>query len=390
VVKKNKEINIVIGLDASNLRRGGGITHLVELIAAAKPELHNIKKVIIWGSKQTLQLIDDKPWLVKITPKELSAGIIHRLYWQRFKFSKSARQNGCDLIFIPGGSFSTSFRPVVTMSRNMLPFEWDELKRYGFSRKTFRLILLKWLQSNSFKSASGVIFLTKYAEKNILKVTGNLPGFKSVISHGLNDRFKIEPKEQFDIFSYTLDKPFQLLYVSIVEKYKHQWHVVDAVAKLRKKGYPVELNLVGPASPSALKTLNKVIDSNDKNRCWVKYYGSVPYGKLHEIYNQSNLGIFASSCENMPNILLETMAAGLPIACSNRGPMPEVLGNFGLYFNPEKPGEIFETLETYLINPKLRLEKANSSFAKAQEFSWTNCANETLSFLNKVATYHLD
>ena len=36
------------------------------------------------------------------------------------------------------------------------------------------------------------------------------------------------------------------------------------------------------------------------------------------------------------------------------------------------------------------LEKANSSFAKAQEFSWTNCANETLSFLNKVATYHLD
>jgi glycosyltransferase involved in cell wall biosynthesis len=50
----------------------------------------------------------------------------------------------------------------------------------------------------------------------------------------------------------------------------------------------------------------------------------------------------------MPNILLEAMAAGLPIACSNRGPMPEVLGTAGLYFNPENPAEIACAIRTVI------------------------------------------
>jgi hypothetical protein len=60
-----------------------------------------------------------------------------------------------------------------------------------------------------------------------------------------------------------------------------------------------------------------------------------------------------------------------------------------LYFDPEEPIEIFKTLETYLINSQLRLENANASFAKAQQYSWSICANETFSFVNKVASnYH--
>ena len=59
---------------------------------------------------------------------------------------------------------------------------------------------------------------------------------------------------------------------------------------------------------------------------------------LHQKYLDADLGLFASSCENMPNILLETMGAGLPIACSNRQPMPEILKNGGEYFDPEKSG----------------------------------------------------
>ena len=35
----------------------------------------------------------------------------------------------------------------------------------------------------------------------------------------------------------------------------------------------------------------------------------------------------------MPNTLVEAMASGLPIACSDRGPMPEVLGDGGVLFD---------------------------------------------------------
>ena len=90
----------------------------------------------------------------------------------------------------------------------------------------------------------------------------------------------------------------------------------------------------------------------------------------------------------MPNILIETMAAGLPIACSNRGPMPEVLGDAGLYFNPESPNEIFNALESYITNPLLRYEKASASFSNVQKYAWTTCAKDTFTFLEIVLSNH--
>jgi glycosyltransferase involved in cell wall biosynthesis len=162
--------------------------------------------------------------------------------------------------------------------------------------------------------------------------------------------------------------------------------VVEAVARLRKEGYPVALNLVGPSYLPAKKRLMESINKFDVNDEWVKYHGPVPYLDLHHIYKEAHLGVFASSCENLPIILLETMASGLPIACSNRGPMPEVLGDAGVYFDPEQPIEIYRAIKNLINNPQLRLEKSQASFHKAQQYSWDVCALETFSFLEQVVT----
>ena len=148
---------------------------------------------------------------------------------------------------------------------------------------------------------------------------------------------------------------------------------------------PVVLDLVGPAYPAALKRLHGVIAQLDPEGKWVNYHGAVPYEDLHRMYGQADLGIFASSCENMPNILLETMAAGLPIACSNRGPMPEVLGDAGLYFDPENPDDLAQAIRTLLRNPELRHAKAQTAFSRAQGYSWGRCGEQTFDFLVEVA-----
>jgi glycosyltransferase involved in cell wall biosynthesis len=172
-----------------------------------------------------------------------------------------------------------------------------------------------------------------------------------------------------------------VLYVSIVDQYKHQWHVVEAVAALRKQGFPIVLDLVGPAYPPALIRLNQTIDRLDFERRWVHYHGAIPFTELHLRYAQADLGLFASSCENMPNILLETMASGLPIACSNRGPMPEVLGQAGVFFNPEQPEDIALALRKLIESSQTRTELAHASYARVQEYSWLRCADETFRFL---------
>lgn len=376
---------LTIGIDATNLRGGGGVTHLVELLRVAQPERADIKHVVVWGGRQTLNAVEQRPWLEKRTPPVLDKGLLKRTLWQRFVLSKAAREAGCDVLFVPGGSYAGNFHPVVTMSRNMLPFEFSELKRYGCSLFAIKLLLLRLTQSTSYRKADGLIFLTDYARKVVLKVTGVLHAKTCTIPHGLNSRFIQPPKTQRAIADYDDDNPYRVLYVSIIDQYKHQWFVVEAIAALRQRGFPVVLDLVGPAYPPALKRLNKAVDRLDNVKAWVHYHGAIPFNELHLRYAQADLGLFASSCENMPNILLETMASGLPIVCSNRGPMPEVLGAAGEFFDPENSEDVARAIQTLIESPQLRSELAQVSYLQAQRYSWQRCADETFRFIAAVA-----
>lgn len=376
---------MILGIDATNLRQGGGRTHLIELLNAAKPSDYGFAKVVVWGAHSTLRLLKDADWLIKRSPQAQEGGLVRRSIWQRFELASEAQIEGCHLLFVPGGSFSTSFRPIVTMSRNMLPFEWSEMKRFGFTFLTLKQVMLRWSQSRSFRLADGVIFLTHYAQKEVLQTVGFLNGKCTIIPHGLNSRFLRTPKVQMPIDIYNKTRPFRVLYVSIIDMYKHQWYVVEAIGKLRRKhGWPLVLDLIGPAYQPAMALFQKALRIWDPQEEWVKYHGALPYSELHQIYQSVDLGLFASSCENMPNILLETMAAGLPIASSDRGPMPEILGDAGLYFNPEKPDEIVQTLELLILSTNLRTELASRSYTASELFTWDKCANETFRFLANV------
>lgn len=376
--------NLIIGIDAANARTGGGITYLIEILRAADPLSFGIKRVIVWGGRETLDLLDDFLWLEKRYQPELDKSIFIRSFWQLLKLSQEALNADCSVLLVPGGSYVGSFFPVVTMSRNLLPFELNELLRYGWSLRTLRFLILRWIQSRSFRNSNGVIFLTRYASKTVLRVTGKLNGKTQLVPHGINPRFFRAPKEQYAISHYDNDNPYRILYVSNIEYYKHQWNVVKAVANLRNLGMPVVLDLVGAAHQISLNRLNKDLDRLDLERKWVNYKGPVDFNRLHDYYFQSNLGIFASSCENMPNTLLETMASGLPIACSSFGPMPEVLGNSGVFFNPEQTRSIAIALRDLIDSPKLRADLAQASFKKAKQYSWKLCANETFDFLTKI------
>lgn len=383
--ESNLSSDITVGIDASNLRRGGGVTHLVEVLRAADPSQHGVSHVVVFGGTSTLSQIENRPWLVKRVLPELDRGLISRLFWQSFKLTSMLKQENCSILFVPGGSFSSRFTPVVTMSRNLLPFESTEMNRYGPSIMGLKLRLLRFAQTRSLRAADGVIFLTDYAKSAVTRVTGRLKGVVTHISHGLDSRFLRPPKIQKNITEYNTFNPYQLLYVSIIDQYKHQWCVVEAAAMLRKKGLCLVLNLVGPAYAPALKTLKQSIATHDPEGTWIRYHGAVNYQELHHIYAKADLGIFASSCENMPNILLETMAAGLPIASSNMGPMPEVLGDAGVYFNPTNPAEISIAIETLINSPELRMNIANMSYENVQKFSWQRCAKETFAFLSQIA-----
>lgn len=374
-----------IGIDASNIRGGGGVTHLLELLRAANPQKHGFDQVFVWAGAATLAKFEKQSWLHCMHDPLLEGSLLHRVYWQRFKLVKSARELACDILFVPGGSDASGFHPTVTMSQNMLPFEGRELRRFGWSWMTCKLMLLRYTQSRSFCRADGVIFLTQYAHDVVSKKLKIKRNKTKIIPHGIDQRFVSAPRTQRAMSQYSEKQPFRILYVSIVDVYKHQWNVAVAVAQLRASGYPVVLDLIGPSYPPALKKLKNILCKVDPRGECIHYYGAVPYAELHMRYLQADLCVFASSCENLPNILLEGMAAGLPIACSSRGPMPEVLGDGGLYFDPENVQDIAQTIRSLLESPDLRERFAKTSFSRSEVYSWQRCAEETFQFFAQVA-----
>ena len=369
-----------VGIDASNLRLGGGVTHLVEILRTGNPPAHGFEEVVVWAGAATHAKLEPRPWLRSVHEPMLDRVLPIRLFWQWVILPRLARKH-CDLLFVPGGRSGSTFHPFVTMSRNLLPFEADESKRYGLSRMRWKFLLLRLAQTRSFRRADGLIFLNENARQVVMRRVKRLRGDWAIIPHGVSHQFQLAPRTQEPLSSYSPERPLRLLYVSVIDLYKHPWNVVEAVSKLRQTGLPVHLDLVGAAYPPALRRLRSAMEALDPSGEFIHYHEHVPYAELPSFYHRADVFIFASSCENMPNILLEAMAAGLPIACSNRGPMPGLLGEAGEYFDPEEPLEIASAVQQLIENRDRREQFAGLAFRHSQDYSWERCAAKTFAFL---------
>ena len=380
---------MILGIDAASIRAGGGLTHLTGLLRVADPPAFGFEKVIVWGGEATLRAIEERPWLVKSFQPSLDKPLPVRVYWQYWRLSALVRQNACDILFVPGGTFPGPFRPFVTMSQNLLPFESRELLRFGFSWMALKCILLRISQGRTFRKADGLIYLSRYARDTVTRVLGNPSVRAEVIAHGVDPEYFCAPRVHLFPQNYSINRPFRLLYVSTVDMYKHQWRVVEAVAFLRGEGFPLVLELIGPSYPPALEKLMGIISKCDPKGCWVSYAGVLGRKELVARYRSADAFVFASTCENLPIILLEGMASGLPIACSNRGPMPEVLGDAGEYFDAEDPADIARCIRVLFCSPQRREGLARLGYERASSYSWKQCAQLTFKMLADIASEFL-
>ncbi len=368
-------------IDASNIRGGGGLTHLVGVLSHLRPESHGVEMVTVWAPRGTLRELPCRPWLKPAGDPMLDRSWMHQLLWQRGWRATLGARSG-DILFVPGGTYVGRSNDFVTMAQNLLPFLPGEKSRYGASWQWLRLSLLRRSQSDAFRRSRGTIFLTWATLEAIEAQVGPLSN-TAVIPHGVADRFRRQPLLQKPLSSYTIQRPFRWLYVSTVDVYKHQWRVVEAVASLRRDGVPITLDLVGPAYGPALRRLRQALTRFDPCGGCIRYLGPIPHHHLHEYYHRTDGFVYASSCETFGEILLEAMASGLPIACSTRMAMPELLGEAGAYFDPEKPDEIARALLDLVRQPQLRQQNAWRAYRRSQEYSWERCADETFKFIDR-------
>ena len=370
-----------IGIDASRNRSGGAIVHLINILSNVKPLQHEISEIHVWSFESLLNSLPNQPWLIKHFVPELERSLFHQLKWQSTKLSHELKIAGCDVLFASDASTLCRFKPMVVFSQDLLSYEKGVMRLFGIGRKRIRLILILLLQNLAFQRANGVIFLTHYAGELIQNSCGKLNNV-AYIPHGIEDGFKNNMK--LCSWPANLNDSIRSIYVSPIMPFKHQHEVVDAISILRSRGHNISLSIVGSGEPSALRLLEKKVKEIGLDNNIIKQEGAIMHRDLPSHLANSNLFIFASSCEAFGITLLEAMAVGLPIASSNRSSLKETLKDGGVYFEPDDSESIANAIEKIIVDPKLRNFISHRAMELSNDYSWEKCTNETFDFIIKT------
>ena len=116
-----------------------------------------------------------------------------------------------------------------------------------------------------------------------------------------------------------------------------------------------------------------VIDANDV----IRYVEYVPEEDLLLLYNACGAFVYPSLYEGFGLPVIEAMACGTPVACSNVTSLPEVAGDAALYFDPCSVGEMAEAIARLAGDAELQGELSQAGLRRAASFSWRKAAEET-------------
>ena len=372
---------IIIAIDATSIVNTGGFTHLYHLIASFNKKLHpEISKIIIYSSRTVLNRLPNHELISKYSHLFLNKGKLLRLFFQIFIFDFSLKKNKVDVLLSTTGDYTGNFRPYIGISQNMLLYEKDFWKEISVIKEKAKLFINQKRQRKCFESAAGIIFISKYSRNyitNELKIN-KIPS--KVIHHGIASYF-INQKPNKLKHKINKEKTLKFIYVSTVHVYKNQWNVIDAVWKLRQEGIKISLTLIGPIiyNPSGKRLFSKIRERDPKGE-FINYITQVDHDKLPLEFSKHDAVIYASSCENMPNILIESMASGLPIACSDKQPMPEFLKDGGYYFNAYSVDSIKKAIIN-LIEDKDPINKIKQNLNEVRNLKWEETSKKTFNFI---------
>jgi glycosyltransferase involved in cell wall biosynthesis len=361
--------------------RGGSQTYLFHLLRHLDPASELEVFLLVPAS----QVVEPHPRVTRLTPPRLSGRVAVRTAWERTVLPRVLRRLGVRVLFCPGGLVVTSPPQgcgVVTMSRNMLPFDPLQRAKYPLGRARVRNWLLERVMLRSMAGADRVIFVSDYARSMIAARLPHRRHTFSTIPHGLSEHFRAPsapPRPRF-----VPDGPY-LLYVSSFEPYKGQMEVVEGYALLRRmRPTPEKLVLAGiNDTPYGRAVRGRVAELGLEDD--VHFTGNVPYAELPGVYAHATATVFASECENCPNILLESLGGGRPLLVSDRPPMPEFGGDAPVYFDPASPQDFVRKAAALLDDPDAMEAAAARSRARAGFYDWKRTAEQTWQVIEQLA-----
>ena len=178
-----------------------------------------------------------------------------------------------------------------------------------------------------------------------------------------------------------IKKPY-LLYVGNAYPHKNLERLLQSFNLVSKENPNLLLVLVGKIDYFYKRLQKKARELNLDNK--IIFTDWIPDKALYDLYKNALVYVFPSLSEGFGLPGLEAMKRGLPVVCSDKGPLPEIYEKAVIYFNGEDINEMALKISLLVSNKDLRESLTKQGYLQVKKYSWQRCAQETLAIYNQV------
>ncbi|MDP2708441.1 MAG: glycosyltransferase family 1 protein [bacterium] len=238
-----------------------------------------------------------------------------------------------------------------------------------------------WSARFALKKAKKIITISEFSKRELLEIYGAEPEKITVVHNGYNKNIyrPIYERNKTDevLKKYDIISPY-LFYVGRLEKKKNTDRLIEAYAIMRQTHHNLKHKLVLSGNYNLDFDEIKYVISEFNLTDDVIMTGWLPEADKPYLYAGADLFVFPSLYEGFGIPLLEAMASGTPIVCSNTASIPEVTRGAALLFNPLSRKDMAEKMAEVLLNPELAGNLKKKGFERVKNFSLTKSAEQTL------------
>jgi glycosyltransferase involved in cell wall biosynthesis len=361
-----------VGINAVFQAHGGSFVHLSELLREWRKDGTLSKHgVVLFSSTANLRALHaDLDGIAVVPLRRSDLGTATRLLVEQTELVRAIERQRVDVLFCPANTLPLRARiPCVVMLQNAAPLcESVSLASVG-AAQWLRYRLLGHAMRLSVRRAARVIFISEYFRDQFMRRCG-FDVTKATVIYRARRRVAKTARGPALLAELGIHSRF-VLSVSHLYPYKNLVQLVEGfLISSRARTVPDrQLVLVGTEYfPGYKARIQHALVRHRALAGQVILAGGQPSDVVAELLARCEVFAFPSTCENCPTALIEAIGAGLPIACSRVGVMPEIAGDAASYFDTSDPYDIARALGDLLHDADLRHELSQRALTRASRF----------------------
>jgi glycosyltransferase involved in cell wall biosynthesis len=237
----------------------------------------------------------------------------------------------------------------------------------------------------SIARADVVLADSAHTRSDLVSLLGVPPENVQVLYSGVSPCFRPGPEpgeiERLQARYGLGERPY-VLSVGTLQPRKNYVRLIRAFASLRPEILAPETKLALAGGRGWL--YGDILAEAERHGDRVRILGFVDERDLPALYRHAALFAFPSLYEGFGLPVLEAMACGVPVVCSNASSLPEVAGGAALLVDPLDAGGLSEAMARVLEDADLRRQMIARGVAQAARFTWERAACQLLDVFSSL------